>query len=73
MITFPIRRIVGAAVVAGGRIYVIGTFRATAPTRVGAIDVITGAVLDWSQTCGSAGALAADGQRVAVGTQSVGG
>ena len=62
-----------AAVVVGSRIYVIGFFGATTPHRVGAIDVGTGAVLDWSQTCDFPRALAADGQRVAVGTQSVGG
>lgn len=62
-----------AAVAAGGRIYVLGTFGARTPHRVGAIDPATGAVLDWSQTCDVSQALAADGQRVAVGTQSLGG
>ncbi len=62
-----------AAVVAGSRIYVIGTFGATTPHRVGAIDVATGAVLDWAQTCDFPRTLAADGERVAVGTHSVGG
>lgn len=65
-----------AAVAAPGRLIVSGFFpeagRSTRPC-VRAIDVASGAVLDWSQTCDHARSLAADGQRVAIGAQSVGG
>ena len=64
-----------AAVTAPGRLIVTGLFPEAGRTRpcVGAIDVVTGAVLGWSQTCDHARSLAADGQRVAIGAQSVGG
>lgn len=62
-----------AAVVAGDRLHAIGIFGATLPRCVGAIDIATGALLDWSQTCDNPRSLATDGQRVAVATFSMGG
>lgn len=65
-----------AAVAAAGRLYVSGGFPGTvggASACVAAVDIATGARLDWSVPCDYARSLAADGQRVAIGAQSVGG
>ncbi|MEZ5417340.1 MAG: fibronectin type III domain-containing protein [Vicinamibacterales bacterium] len=65
-----------AAVAAAGRLYVTGGFRGSVGGPrdcVAAIDLATGALLDWSVPCEFGRSIAVDGQRVAIGTQSVGG